>query len=277
MTGNTFNAGGAGATGSGNAIVFDQISTNARYYFPGYAGSQNGEGYGPPSPITPGTASANLNTFLHDVTRNNTSTNGPFPNPTAGAGSKVDATLVVGVLGTSFTLPVPLMVSSTASPTSRVDEDNLLADQKIERILDAAINRWSKSGASKEQIKTMRSVAILINDIPGNFIASSENGSIKLDKDGGGYGWYFDRTPDSDEEFVLNKTTTDFIPTIDTKGKIDLLTVLMHELGHQAGLEDEYQPKESKGLMYGYINPGERKMPTAIQKSNTINSNIKNN
>lgn len=102
ITGNTFNAGGAGATNNGNAMSFDQVSVNARYYFPGYAGSQNGESASPP-----GTASANLNTFLQDASHLNVLTNGPFPNPSAGAGSKVDATLVVGVLGTAFFLPVP--------------------------------------------------------------------------------------------------------------------------------------------------------------------------
>jgi len=255
IVGNTFNAGGAGATSSGNAMSFDQVSVNARYYFPGYAGSPNGE-----SASSPGTASANLNTFMQDATRMNVLTNGPFPNPSAPAGSKVDATTVVGVLGSAFSLPVPLMVRSAVSPSSKVKASDFLTTSKAERLREAAIVRWIKAGATEEQVQSMRKVVISIEDIQGNFIGSSEEGHIKLDKDGAGYGWFFDETPDADEEF--NNKQSDF----NAKGKIDLLTVLMHELGHQIGMEDDYLHDGSSDLMHGYINPGERKLPVKPAK-----------
>ena len=101
MTGNTFKA---GATSGGNAIYLDVLSASsaARYYFPNYAGSQNGELGSPP-----GTASANLTTYLTSAPRNNVLTNGPFPNTNIPASSKVDAATVKGVLGTLFMFPVP--------------------------------------------------------------------------------------------------------------------------------------------------------------------------
>lgn len=97
LTGNTFNnTAGAGAFAE-NAVVIDQIAQSARYYFPGYAGSPNGESWG-------GTASAGLSAFLQDATRNNILTNGNTPTRPAG---KVFADPVFSVAGTAFTLPIP--------------------------------------------------------------------------------------------------------------------------------------------------------------------------
>ena len=102
IIGNTFNNGGA-TSGGDNAMFFDQISQSAHYYLPGYSGSQNGEL--PASPAAAGTASANLTTFMTDATHSNSLTNGSSPGFSAG---KVNAKIVVGVLGTIFSLPVPL-------------------------------------------------------------------------------------------------------------------------------------------------------------------------
>jgi hypothetical protein len=40
--------------------------------------------------------------------------------------------------------------------------------------------------------------------------------------------------------------------------RIDLLTVIMHELGHQIGLSDIYAPEQDE-LMFGTIRAGERR------------------
>ncbi|MES2778026.1 MAG: Ig-like domain-containing protein [Bacteroidota bacterium] len=266
ITGNTFNAGGAGATGNGNAMSFDQISVNARYYFPGYAGSQYGESTAPPGP---GTASANLNTFLQNATHLNVLTNGPFPNPAAGAGSKVDATLAVGVVGTAFLLPVPLMASGTPLSNNIVEKKNMLTAAKMKSIHEAAIRRWISAGANKRHVQKMRAVVIKIDEVAGNFIGTSEKGIIKLDKNAAGYGWFFDQTPYDDREFA-NKNTLHSYVHINAKGKMDLLTVLMHELGHQIGLDDNYLDHESPTLMYGYINPGERRLPKSMHSKKSV-------
>jgi hypothetical protein len=88
---NTVNASGA-ATGD-NAVLFDQISSDARYNLPSYAGSPNGEFAG-------GTASGGINGYLGG--RGNTLTNGGFP---TFPGFGVNAGGVVGVSGNGTTCP----------------------------------------------------------------------------------------------------------------------------------------------------------------------------
>src|SRR5690606_39744745 len=57
VRGNTLNS--SGPMFAANALIADQISSDARFNFPGYAGSANGE-FG----CVMGTASANLSTYM---------------------------------------------------------------------------------------------------------------------------------------------------------------------------------------------------------------------
>jgi len=42
---------------------------------------------------------------------------------------------------------------------------------------------------------------------------------------------------------------------------MDLLSVVMHELGHTAGLEDIYDIESEDDLMYAWLEAGERRTP----------------
>jgi hypothetical protein len=59
--------------------------------------------------------------------------------------------------------------------------------------------------------------------------------AILLSPDGAGYGWFVDPTPSQDEEFT-NGTAYAGSPAA---GREDLLTTVLHELGHIAGLPDD--------------------------------------
>ena len=65
---------------------------------------------------------------------------------------------------------------------------------------------------------------------------------ITLDADAAGHGWYLDATPLDDAEFgngfAATRLQTD--PTGAPAGHYDLLTAVMHEMGHALGLDDCY-------------------------------------
>src|SRR5204863_9328731 len=44
-------------------------------------------------------------------------------------------------------------------------------------------------------------------------------------------------------------------------GRIDLLTAIMHEMGHALGLNDSYLQQDRDSLMYGFLTKGERRLP----------------
>jgi len=49
--------------------------------------------------------------------------------------------------------------------------------------------------------------------------------------------------------------------------RIDLLSAVLHEMGHQLGLDDSYALEHRDSLMYGFLAPGERRLPTTAPGS----------
>jgi hypothetical protein len=47
-------------------------------------------------------------------------------------------------------------------------------------------------------------------------------------------------------------------------GQYDLLTTIMHELGHVLGYGDSYAVDQSSTLMYGWLQTGERRLPNVV-------------
>jgi hypothetical protein len=44
-------------------------------------------------------------------------------------------------------------------------------------------------------------------------------------------------------------------------GRLDLLSAVLHEMGHQLGLADSYSSAERECLMFGHLTTGERRLP----------------
>ena len=155
--------------------------------------------------------------------------------------------------------PVPADGETPVQPA--IVDDNVLTQAELDWLVEAAVQRWIDAGASGEQVAAMRAVDFSVIDMAGIFIGASTVGVIQIDSDAAGLGWFVDQTPGDDSEFTGSGTSLTATPGGEAEGKLDLLTVLMHELGHQIGLDDHYDRTESDDLMYGYANPGERRLP----------------
>jgi DNA/RNA endonuclease G (NUC1) len=64
------------------------------------------------------------------------------------------------------------------------------------------------------------------------------SGTLTLDTDGNSLGWFIDTTPDDNTEFTTQLADTAYKATADSaaSGKYDLLTTILHELGHLNGI-----------------------------------------
>ena len=115
-----------------------------------------------------------------------------------------------------------------------------------------------------------------VADMSGLNLGSFSPTQITLDTDAAGRGWYLDGTPLDDSEFgnVLSATRLQTDPTGAPAGHYDLLTTVMHEMGHALGLEDSYASADRDELMYGWLYTGERRLPGAGDADGAVAGSI---
>ena len=112
------------------------------------------------------------------------------------------------------------------------------------------------------QLRMLRSVSFVITDLAGSQLALAVGDTVYVDANAAGQGWFIDNTPDINEEY---QAIGGELVTLDAKAvdRVDLLTVLYHELGHVLGLAD--LAPSAGTLMGGQLSPGLRREPTATE------------
>src|SRR5262249_8689411 len=124
-----------------------------------------------------------------------------------------------------------------------------LTPEQLQPVLAEALRRWEAAGVDTSGLSTLQ---VQITDLPGAFLGLASVGTILVDLNAAGHGWFIDPPPGDDSEFVTPGDQGE-------QGRMDLLTVLMHELGHQLG----YEHTDGDGLMAETLAPGVRRVPTA--------------
>jgi hypothetical protein len=152
--------------------------------------------------------------------------------------SYISATPVLGQLNTN---------SPTASANG---SGNNINSSNVQALVGTAIDFWAKAGATQSQISTLQNASVTVADLGGTLLGTASTGRIIIDDNAAGAGW---------------STSTTSVQS----GKYDLLTVLMHEMGHLLGLDDVYKPG-STSLMTGKLEAGTRKLPTVSDLQSSI-------
>jgi hypothetical protein len=154
----------------------------------------------------------------------------------------------------SRTVSSPLLAAGgEKSGESRVESQEL-GTAELLPVVDAAIDRMVGAGFAADLFS---SVQVSIADLPGATLGLAAGSAITIDINAAGYGWFIDPTALDDSEFGLPHSAFR-IPQ-----SMDLLTVVMHELGHTAGLEDLYDVESEDDLMYAWLEAGERRTSLA--------------
>ena len=92
------------------------------------------------------------------------------------------------------------------------------------------------------QVSTvLAGVSFEIDDLTGGLLAETTGNTVRIDQYAAGYGWFVDPTPADDSEFTASAgsqtlTAPNGSPAYD---RADLLTAVMHEMGHELGLADD--------------------------------------
>lgn len=144
-----------------------------------------------------------------------------------------------------------------------------LTDTALAPVLAAARLRWSEAGLTRDQLAVIDSLRFEVSDFAGWYLGASSGRVVQLDRRATGYGWFVDPTPMDDREFTETMTATrSSSPAL--AGRIDLLSTVLHEMGHTLGLADDYAPAARDSVMYGFLMPGERRLPFHQQARNAV-------
>ena len=139
----------------------------------------------------------------------------------------------------AFPLPEYLMAASL--PTDPVSDESSLSYAELDPIIEEAINRWSESPLiDDEMMSELNNVSFIISDLSGAALGMALDDTDYIDINAAGYDWFVDSTPEDNLEFTLQNNEGELAADLSSTAydDMDLLTVVMHELGHVLGLED---------------------------------------
>ena len=161
-------------------------------------------------------------------------------------------------------------ISSREILTDRTNETTL-TETELEIIVSEAINRWTEAGLSEAQIETLESVTYEITDLRDWYIGSASGTHIQIDTNAFGWNWFVDSTPEEDSEFSqISANSFEAEISSPAFGQIDLLTTVMHEMGHVLGLSDVHGRDNQAQLMSSHITAGTRLTPAFDIANNAV-------
>jgi hypothetical protein len=176
--------------------------------------------------------------YLSHLTQSITIQGGSAPEPTltgltsAASGAGIN----VSIQATASNVAAEQISSSRLSCGTA----DTLSQNALAPIVAEAIARWEATGLSSQDVSRLAALKVQIVDLPGSLLGVALPDRIQIDRDAVGCRWFVDPTPQDDAEFArLAATSLAARPNTAADAHADLLTVVMHEMGHELGYADD--------------------------------------
>jgi len=127
-----------------------------------------------------------------------------------------------------------------------------------------ASTSWQSLFAQNEQV--INSINLSFADLSGGAVGQTVgegvNAIITLDTNAAGHNWYIDATPWDNSEYLPTSNPYEWVAKAGSAayGKMDMLSVLLHEYGHALGIDHS---ADGHDYMATTLTPGVRRMPSA--------------
>jgi hypothetical protein len=164
---------------------------------------------------------------------------------------------VVSVLPPGNPIVPPLLAAGGQGPGG--SELATLTDSDLASVAQSAIERWAVTGISELQLQRLEQVTFTVSDLDDGILGNATGSDVTIDINGAGYGWFIDDTPGEDTEFGHDLHA---LAPSEAHGRMDLLTVVMHELGHVLGRRHDQD--DNPGVMDEELAISQRLLPEFV-------------
>ncbi len=147
-----------------------------------------------------------------------------------------------------------------ASELKISNEAKTLTDVELTPIIAESERRLITS-LGPQASAALNGLSIKIADLSNGMLGETAAMTIRIDRDAAGRGWFVDPTPEDDAEFTQVARSGSLVASRGSEAgdRVDLLTTVMHEMGHVLGYDDT----ETLDLMCRDLPLGTRRSPKA--------------
>ena len=132
-----------------------------------------------------------------------------------------------------------------------------LGQDQLQAAVAGALARLGAAGADPGLLGSLGSASFGVADLPPGVLGETDvvTRQVLISADAAGHGWFADATPLADGVFAPGAPGSPLValPGSPAAGKEDLLTAVLHEMGHLTGRLDS-----GTGLMEGALGLGTR-------------------
>jgi hypothetical protein len=155
-----------------------------------------------------------------------------------------------------------LQIAAALAPTDTTGASILSVDQ-LAPIFEEAKLLWAQAlGAGDVRLAAMAGVNVRVDDLASDVLGATIGTTITIDADAAGWGWFVDQTPWESSEFQILLSVAEFAtdPASPAFGRMDLLSTVLHELGHTMGFTES----QGDDVMNSVLPAGVRRLPEAV-------------
>ena len=187
----------------------------------------------------------------------------------SGAVNSKDLTATITAKGDSVGATAPqnfpafqLFTGASAVPANATS----VTQAQVQALLPEAIAAWHSAGLDATDLRRLEAAKIQVANLGTNILGLEAANVITINQTAAGFNWYANASARSSQAFTQAGPGGEKLagPGSPAAGRVDLLTVLEHELGHVIGLADNNQ---SGDLMDTTLDLGVRRAPTAADVS----------
>ena len=164
-----------------------------------------------------------------------------------------------GWFGWPLLFEAPAIAPDAGNAESTGRDAPILDDVESAFSVSRILSRFNADGSTAVP-QAWTNITLEITDLPNNLLGQASGNTITLDSDAAGYGWFIDTTPWEDTEFDPQYAANHDGQLSPAEGRVDLLTVVLHEMGHLLGLE---HAEDEDDFMHETLSLGTRRTTTS--------------